>query len=238
MPRTSRNDTGNEWDGIIPDYDLQTYDLAGFGRDGGLGRRPALVIIDMQHRTLGTRTDIQSAIRDSYPTAVGNAGWDALDKLVPVLNAARKAGVPVVYPHVAPKSSSTLGRLGGKVPSIIGVDARGYEFPDEIAPRDGDVLIPKKHPSAFFATAMTSELIDRGVDTLIVAGCSTSGCVRSSVADAFSLNFRVGVVRDSVYDRSDVSHAVNLFDMANKYADLISAREAVDYFNDLPTPTR
>lgn len=82
------------------------------------------------------------------------------------------------------------------------------------------MLLPKKHPSAFFGTALASHLIDLRADTLVVTGCTTSGCVRGSVVDAFSLNFKVAVPEDAVYDRSAVSHAVNLFDMSEKYADV------------------
>ena len=104
--------------------------------------------------------------------------------------------------------------------SRTSIGGRGHDFVDEIAPRDGDVLLPKKHPSAFFGTPLASYLINAGVDTLVVTGCSTSGCVRGSVVDAFAYNYRVLVPQDAVYDRSKVSHAVNLFDMAEKYADV------------------
>jgi nicotinamidase-related amidase len=126
----------------------------------------------------------------------------------------------VLYPHVAPKRATDGGRLADKVPSIMDVAPRGYDFVADLAPRDADILVPKKHPSAFFATSLASHLIDLGVDTLVVTGCTTSGCVRASVVDAFSYNFRVVVPEECVYDRSRVSHAVNLFDMAEKYADV------------------
>jgi maleamate amidohydrolase len=108
---------------------------------------------------------------------------------------------------------------------------KGYEFVAEIAPREGDVLIPKKHPSAFFATPLASHLIDLGADTLVVTGCTTSGCVRCSVVDAFSYNFRVVVPWDCVYDRSPTSHAVNLFDMASKYADVAPSADIIEKLN-------
>jgi nicotinamidase-related amidase len=89
-----------------------------------------------------------------------------------------------------------------------------------VAPEEGDILVPKRHPSAFFGTPLVSYLVEAGVDSLVVTGCTTSGCVRSSVTDAFSYNFRVSVPADAVYDRSPVVHEVNLFDMAQKYADV------------------
>ena len=106
-----------------------------------------------------------------------------------------------------------------RLPAIMTIAERGYDFVAEIAPQPGDVLIPKKHPSAFFATPLASHLIDLQADTLVVTGCTTSGCVRGSVVDAFAFNFRVLVAEDAVYDRSRVSHAVNLFDMSEKYAE-------------------
>jgi isochorismate hydrolase len=119
----------------------------------------------------------------------------------------------------------------------MNIPEKGYEFPAEIAPREGDVLIPKKHPSAFFATPLASHLIDLQADTLVVTGCTTSGCVRGSVVDAFAYNFRVLVPQDAVYDRSAVSHAVNLFDMASKYADVGTTQEVLERLRPLRRAT-
>ena len=151
-----------------------------------------------------------------------------MDALVPLVALFRERGWPVMYPHVAPKQAYDGGRLAEKVPAIMTIPAKGYEFVAEIAPHEGDVLIPKKHPSAFFATAMCSHLIDKGVDTVIVTGCTTSGCVRGTVVDAFSLNFRVAVPHECVYDRSITSHKVNLFDLGQKYADVSTTAELVE----------
>ena len=96
------------------------------------------------------------------------------------------------------------------------------------------MLLPKKHPSAFFGTPLASYLIDLRVDTLVVTGCTTSGCVRGSVVDAFAYNFRVLVPWDAVYDRSPVSHAVNLFDMSEKYAEVMSLADAMERLEQLP----
>ena len=121
------------------------------------------------------------------------------------------------------------GRLAEKGPALMGVAAKGYEFVPDVAPHPEDILIPKKHPSAFFGTPLASYLIDANVDTLIVTGCTTSGCVRGSVVDGFAYNFRILVPEDAVYDRSATSHAVNLFDMASKYADVMPTNAALQH---------
>jgi nicotinamidase-related amidase len=222
------------WDGIIPEEEQRAYRAAGFGRPSGIGQRPALLIIDVQYRTTGTEPrPIFEAVKE-FPTSCGEVAWAAVRNIEPLLALFRRRSWPVLYPHVAPKVAGEGGRLAEKVPAIMGVAARGYEFVAEVAPRPGDVLLPKKHPSAFFATALTSHLIDLGADTLVVTGCTTSGCVRASVVDAFSLNFRVLVAEDAVYDRSRISHAVNLFDMSEKYADVAPAAECIARLEALP----
>jgi len=209
------------WEGIISDEEQRRYAAAGFGGPSGIGARPALLIIDVQYRTVGTeRKPFWEAIEE-FPTSCGEAGWAAVDHIAPLLGAFRARGWPVLYPHVARKQAYDGGRLAEKIPSIMGIAERGYDFVAEVAPADGEILIPKKHPSAFFATALVSHLIDLGVDTVFVAGCTTSGCVRGTVVDAFAYNFKVVVVEECVYDRSPTSHAVNLFDMASKYADVL-----------------
>lgn len=217
------------WDGIISEEEQKAYNAAGFGRPSGIGSRPALLIIDVQYRTIGTSPKPFWESIKEFPTSCGEIGWNAMHNIAVLLAEFRRNNWPVLYPHVALKNVATDGgRLAQKVPAIMHIAERGYEFPPEIAPRPGDVLIPKKHPSAFFATPLVSHLIDLGVDTLVVTGCTTSGCVRGSVVDAFAYNFRVLVPSDCVYDRSATSHAVNLFDMASKYADVGTSREIID----------
>lgn len=213
------------WTGIVPDEDIRRYEAAGFGRPTGFGKRAALLIIDVQYRTVGSRPMPYWEAIEEYKTSCGDVAWKAVDKLADLVSAFREADLPVLYPYVAPKLAYDAGRLGSKVPAIMNVSPEGYDFVDKIAPQDGDILIPKKHPSAFFGTPLTSYLVDLGVDTLVVAGCSTSGCVRGTVVDGFALNYRVIVPEDCVYDRSATAHAVNLFDMAYKYADVLPSAE-------------
>jgi nicotinamidase-related amidase len=103
----------------------------------------------------------------------------------------------------------------------------------EIAPQPRDVVIGKLKPSAFFGTPLASYLLELKVDTLIVCGTTTSGCVRASVLDAFSLGYRVAVVEECTFDRGEVSHAINLFDMNAKYADVVSLEATTGYLRGL-----
>lgn len=215
------------WDGVIPQEEQDDYRAAGFGRRSGLGRRPALLIIDVQYRTVGTMPKpFREAIKE-FPTSCGAVAWEAVPRIAELLALFRAKGWPVLYPYVAPKESFDTGRLAEKVPALMGVARHGYDFVAEIAPQPRDTLLPKKHPSAFFGTPLASYLIDLAADTLVVTGCTTSGCVRGSVVDAFAYNFRVLVPEDAVYDRSATSHAVNLFDMASKYADVMPTDDAL-----------
>ena len=216
------------WDGVIPQGEKDAYQAAGFGRRSGVGTRPALLIIDVQYRTVGTvPRPFWEAVKE-FSTSCGQVGWDAVGQIERVLTLFRAKGWPVVYPYVSEKQSFDQGRLADKVPALMTVEKRGYEFVKQIAPQPSDVLLPKKHPSAFFGTPLVSYLIERGIDTLIVTGCTTSGCVRGTVVDAFAYNFRAIVPHECVYDRGQTSHAVNLFDMGQKYADVMSTDEVLE----------
>ena len=214
------------WDGIISEDEQAAYRAAGFGRKSGLGHRPALLIIDVQYRTVGTKPrPFWEAIKE-FPTSCGEVGWAPSRRSTSCCSCSASGGWPVLYPYVAPKESFDGGRLADKVPALMGSRGTGYDFVAEIAPQGKDILLPKKHPSAFFGTPLASYLIDLGADTLVVTGCTTSGCVRGSVVDGFAYNFRVVVPSDAVYDRSQTSHAVNLFDMSEKYAEVMTTDES------------
>jgi maleamate amidohydrolase len=216
------------WSGVITADDEARYEAAGFGRPSGSGTRPALLIIDVQYRTIGDAPKpFFESVRDYYPTSCGEVGWAAVKNIVPLLAAFRERSLPVIYPHVAPKQAYDAGRLAATVPSIMSIPDKGYRFVEEVQPADTDILIPKRHPSAFFATALASYLIDLGVDWLVVTGCTTSGCIRASVVDGFAYNFRITVPHDAVYDRSPTVHAVNLFDIAQKYADVTTTADVI-----------
>jgi nicotinamidase-related amidase len=215
------------WIGVIPDDELAIYRAAGLGADGGAGDRPALLVIDLQYRSIGERPrPIMEAINE-YATSCGEHGWRAVPYVARLIAAFRERGLPVIYPHVAPKKRHDGGRFADKAPSVMGITARGYEFVAEVAPRPDEITVPKHHASAFFGTPLASHLVNLRADTVFIAGCTTSGCVRASAVDATSLGFRVIVPYECVFDRSQMSHAVNLFDMASKYADVLSLPEAL-----------
>ena len=223
----------NPWDGIVTEEEKDIYRAAGFGKPSGMGNRPALLIIDVQYRTVGTKpAPFWEAVKE-FPTACGQVGWDAVHKIEKVLAVFRERGWPVLYPYVSMKESFDTGRLAEKVPALMTVAAKGYEFVREIAPREGDILLPKKHPSAFFGTPLASYLVDLRADTLVVTGCTTSGCVRGTVVDGFAYNFKVAIPHECVYDRGPTAHAVNLFDMSEKYADVMTTEVCLAALRDL-----
>lgn len=223
------------WDGIISEEEQRAYHAAGFGRATGLGKRPALLIIDVQYRTTGTRPMPLAEAITEYPTSCGEVAWAAVGNIRQLLELFRARGWPVIYPHVAPKQGFDFGRLSDKVPAIMTVGARGYDFVAEIAPIADDILLPKKHPSAFFGTPLVSYLINAGADTLVVTGCTTSGCVRATVVDAFSFGFRVIVAEDCCGDADEGPHRANLTDVGRRYADVVSMADVLQYFGGLGT---
>ena len=156
----TKNTAPRPWDGIISAEEQRAYNAAGFGRSSGFGKRPALLIIDVQYRTVGTTPKpFWEAIKE-FPTACGDVGWSAVHNIARLLGYFRERGWPVLYPYVSPKQSFDYGRLSDKVPAIMTVAAKGYEFVAEVAPREKDILLPKKHPSAFFGTPLASYLIE------------------------------------------------------------------------------
>ncbi len=221
----------NICDGLIPLEEQTLYKATGFGSPTGFGERAALLVIDVQRRTVGSSPlPVREAIKE-YPTSCGEYGWAALPNVSRLLQCFRDRGLPVFFPHVAPKRHYDAGQFGAKVPAVMQVPPAGYQFAPGAEPVEGDICIPKYHPSAFFGTSLNSYLIAQRVDTLVITGATTSGCVRGTVVDASSYNYKVIVAQDAVYDRLASTHAVNLFDMASKYADVLDTDEIVRHFD-------
>jgi nicotinamidase-related amidase len=194
------------------------YAGAGFGGAIGFGRRPAVLVVDMVRAYLDPASPLYAGVEDTVEPARR------------VLEAARAAGVPVVYTEVV---YAPGGRDGGvffrKVPPLKLFEGRtemGRILP-ELAPADDEVVVTKQYASAFFGTSLASTLTAAGVDTVVVMGYSTSGCVRASAVDAMQHGFVTVVVRDACGDRDRRPHEANLFDLGAKYADVMDADEVV-----------
>jgi maleamate amidohydrolase len=230
--------TKQPWDDVIPLEERETYALAGLGGAAGFGKRPALLVIDVQYRSVGDRPmPIREAIKQ-YPTSCGEAGWHAIAHIAEMVRLFRQNKWPVIFPHVARKVGHDHGAFSAKIPGIMRIPPEGYDFVREVAPEPGELLLPKTQASAFFGTPLATYLIGAGIDSLVLTGCTTSGCVRASVVDACALNFKSIVPSDAVFDRSQTSHAVNLFDIASKYADVVTTQVAVERLCELSRDCR
>lgn len=194
------------------------YSRQGFGQPLGFGRRPALLVVDFVNGFL-----------DPELFGGGNIA-EAARHTVPLLAAARSAGIPVIFTRIVYAEEGTnAGVWCEKAPRLKSLTetSSASQVIGELEPRSGDYVIRKTQASAFFGTDLQSYLVYRAVDTLLIAGCTTSGCVRASVVDAISHNFRPIVVTDCVGDRALGPHQANLFDIGQKYADLLGADQAM-----------
>jgi maleamate amidohydrolase len=199
--------------------DLQAdYDLAGFGNRLGFGDRPALIVIDFVTAYLNRESALYAGVEHTVVPAKR------------VLEAARVAEIPVIYTQVVYADDGRDGglffRKVGALRSFVGESAEG-EVISELAPLPGELIVRKQYASAFFGTSLDSSLRTAGVDTVILIGLSTSGCVRATGVDAIQLGFRPIVVADAVGDRDERPHRASLFDLAAKYADVLSADEVI-----------
>jgi maleamate amidohydrolase len=202
------------------------YRARGFATHVGFGTRPALLVIDMT-----------SALCDpSYK--VGCDQTPAVEAISRLLSAARAAGIPVYYTTVAYLADAQDGGVFVKnIPALLEVqvtDPAAREIDPRIAPVEGEVVIGKKYPSAFFGTSLGSMLVSHGICTLVLTGCSTFGCVRATAIDGVSHGYRVIAPLEAVSDRAPGPHFANLFDISAKYGDVVPLTEVLDHFNGVP----
>ena len=198
--------------------DLDIYAKQGFGNRSGIGDRPALLIIDFVN-----------GFNDPGQFGGGNIGA-AIARTKTLLAAARKHGLPIAFTRVVyADDGADNGVFCIKAPGIKALTeaAPASQIVPELAPRAGEYVLRKLQPSAFFGTNFASWLITQRADTVLITGCTTSGCVRASVIDSMSYNFRTVVVTDCVGDRALGPHEANLFDMGQKYADLMTGDEVM-----------
>jgi nicotinamidase-related amidase len=222
------------WDSLISDQDRQVYASGIFGGAVGMGRKPAVVVVDVANKSIGDEPlPILEAMQRFGRSCCGEYGWRAIPHIQRILETARRERIPAFYtipqaPEQRP--SDALQRFDEKMPNWIDYRGRraGAAFADEITPHPGDVVIYKPTASSFYLTDFEERLRAMGIDTLIVTGTTTSGCVRATVVDAHARGFKINVPEDAVFDRGQVTHAINLFDMQAKYADVISTDEVIE----------
>ncbi len=213
------------WDDILSDQDKQVIEQAGYAKHGaaswesrGLGQRPAVLVIDMQHITVGPNVPILEAIKH-YRTAMGEIAWAAIDRIRPFLDLARDHGVPIIYTRVIPRQ--------------YGPNDDAVQIVPPIAPRDGDLVIDKSFASAFYGTTLLHQLVRRAIDTVIIVGNTTSGCVRATAIDAQQFGFSVVIPEECVFDRIQASHKASLLDLWMKYAQVMPVSEVHDYIRSI-----
>jgi nicotinamidase-related amidase len=202
------------------------YAAGGFGRTLQPGRRPALLVVDFVRAYLVPDSPLYAAAEPARAAAQA------------LLGTARSAGLPVLHTGVRYQPG---GRDGGvffrKVPALAcfedGARPELAAFAEGLEPVSGETVIMKQYASAFFGTSLASQLTTLGVDTVIVTGVTTSGCVRASVVDALQHGFRTIVPRECVADRAQPPHEANLLDMDSKYADVVPVAEVLEHLRDL-----
>jgi nicotinamidase-related amidase len=214
------------WDGLIPERDQEIYRRAGFASEPSWDGSPALLIVDALWGFIGhRRVDVLEAISE-YPTACGEAGWDGLERIEEALRFFREAELPVVHVCASAEANAVHGATT-RARRKPGTGTRAYEIPEPITPAPGEPVVLKSKASGFFRTALDVVLRNRMVDTVLIAGSTTCGCIRATAVDAHSSGFETIVLADAVWDRSPFSHAVALFELSMKYASLVQVDEAV-----------
>ena len=227
------------WDDAITARDKLVLKACGYGRVRGLGKRPALMVIDMNYNWVGDRREpvLESIKRIRH--SCGEEAWDAVSVVRELMDKARARNIPVIYTTgVGAESNYESQRRPWKNYRHKEDETKAFsqrmQIVKELAPQTSDIVIHKLKPSGFFGTPLQSVLNDYGVDTLLVTGGSTSGCVRATVVDAFSYNYFVAVVEEGTFDRIQLSHKANLLDMNIKYADVMKAGDVARYLDGLP----
>jgi nicotinamidase-related amidase len=230
------------WDPFLTPRDRELFATSGHGKQAGFGQRPVLMVIDVNYFFCGDRREPILESVQRWRNSCGEEAWAAADRIAELLAVAHRRGVPVIYSTGLDRRPDGWGRgrwgekntRAGSDPKAVEIAAYGNTILPTIAPQPQDIVIKKAKPSVFFGTLLNAYLVDLQVDTIIATGGVTSGCIRSTVVDGFSYNYRMAVVEECTFDRGQASHAVGLFDLQSKYADVIHVDEACRYLSGLP----
>ncbi|ELY47048.1 isochorismatase family protein [Natronorubrum bangense] len=205
-----------------PPHDTH-YDEDDFGASVGLGEQPALLVIDL----INAFTDPE--------TSLGSDVADVLDATERLLAAFREHDLPRYFTTVAfEESYGDAGRFIEKVPALreLRLGTEAVEVADQIEPVGDERVILKKYASAFFGTDLETELTTQRVDTLVLAGVTTSGCIRATAVDSLQHGYRTIVPEDAVGDRAEGPHRANLFDIDAKYGDVVTTDDVIDHLSE------
>lgn len=204
-----------------------------YERETFVGPNPALLVIDLYKLVyLGGNRPVAEVVKD-YPSACGSYAWEAIAPTQRLIAAARAASIPVIYTTTDARPDSRPGRVKATNRQKVPVDVGVYEIKEEFAPEPGDLLITKQRASGFYGTPLAAHLTMLGVQSLVVCGTSTSGCVRASSVDGYSHGFHVTLVEECCFDRYELTHKMNLFDMHHKYCDVMHVDEVVQALGEL-----
>jgi nicotinamidase-related amidase len=224
------------WDRFLTEQDKAHVTMKPPGNIG-FGKKPALLLIDLYRWVFGDKPQpVLDAIK-TWPGSCGMAGWNAIPHIQTLLRTARELRIPIIHvtglgdAGVAEWSfrrseSNNRAKLS---PEELDRQHRKFDIIDEVEPLPGETVLKKSSPSAFWGTPLIGHLNHLGIDTVIACGESTSGCVRASVVDGTTYRFRMIVAEECVFDRHEACHAINLFDMNQKYADVLPLEQIVKY---------
>lgn len=192
------------------------------------GQRPAIVSVDLYDLVYDGGPRPVRELIEQYPASCGERAWRSLPPTIELYRVARASGVPIVHVTYDTRKETDPRGIHPTNRRRRQPDLALYKIKDELAPVEGELVVYKKRASAFFGTPLGAFLNELGVDSLFVVGESTSGCVRSSVVEAWSFGYPVAVIADCVYDRCDLTHQASLFDMHLKYATVMELGPACD----------
>ncbi len=221
------------WQDAMSPEDMDLYKH--YARELFVGRRPALLAIDLYNMAYQGGPRPVHEVAKEFPSGCGEYAWNAIEPTKQLFAMARARGFPVIYTTGEDRQEARPNRIRAtnRRPSGDSGDDPFGIYPAFASEKD-DLIVYKQRASGFYGTPLVAHLTQAGVDTVIVCGESTSGCVRASVVDAYSNGFHVVIAEECAFDRSLLSHKVNLFDMHHKYADVMSMEQLSEHLEAFP----
>lgn len=212
----------------------QVLDVAGMGLRVGFGKKPALLLVDVQVYMMGDKREPIEESRKKYPSSCGEPAWDAVEQMKKLIECCREHDIPVIYTYLSLKPDGSNAGPFKMKRKFMNIDnwmiegTRGAQICPLIAPEEHDFVYPKTRPSAFLGTPLDLYLRENGIDTLIIVGGSVSNCVRATVFDSSSYGYHTILAEDALIDRIPESRERNLQDMDRQYADVMLSAEIID----------